>query len=128
MARILVVDDDPLQRQIVCGLLAAAGHEASDCGDSTKAIALLETVKPDLAIFDYDMPGLTGTELLSQLRARDGGGRLPVIFLSGTDAIRFSAQVAPSPHTRFLQKPVDGKVLAKAIADLLDPEGWSAQS
>jgi FixJ family two-component response regulator len=74
------------------------------------------------------MPHLTGTELLTELR---GGGRtheLPVIFLSGVDALRYASQIPPDPRVRFLKKPASFDDLDGAIAALLDPEGWSANS
>lgn len=126
MARILVVDDDDEHRLLVCTLLGAEGHETHHCGDPLKAASLIEQLKPDLAILDYQMPGLSGVQLLDQLRRLDSARRLPVILLSAIDTIRYSGQVAPNPHTRFLQKPIDGKRLFTAVFDLLN--GWSDPS
>jgi len=125
MARILMVDDDELLLQVTGDYLESLGHSVDRCGDPTQAAELAEKTAPDLAIVDYEMPRLTGTQLLTELR---GGGRthmLPVIFLSGVEALRYVSQVPPDPRVRFLQKPVDFEDLEGAIAALLDPEGWS---
>jgi CheY-like chemotaxis protein len=125
MAHILMVDDDELLLQVTGDYLESLGHVVERCGDPTQAAELAEKTAPDLAIVDYEMPRLTGTQLLTELR---GGGRthmLPVIFLSGVEALRYVSQVPPDPRVRFLQKPVDFEDLQGAIAALLDPEGWS---
>ena len=125
MARILMVDDDELLLQVTGDYLESRGHVVERCGDATQAAELAEKTAPDLAIVDYEMPRLSGTQLLTELR---GGGRthiLPVIFLSGTEAMTYASQVAPDPRVRFLKKPVDFRALDAEIAALLDVEGES---
>ena len=125
MARILMVDDNELLLQVTGDYLESLGHTVERCDDPTAAAEIAEKTAPDLAIVDYEMPRLTGTQLLTELR---NGGRthmLPVIFLSGVEAMRYVSQVPPDPRVRFLQKPVDFEDLEGAIAALLDPDGWS---
>ena len=125
MARVLMVDDDEMLLQVIADYLESRGHQVSRCGDSTAAAEIAEKTAPDLAIVDYEMPRLTGTQLLTELR---GGGRthfLPVLFLSGVEPLLYTSQIAPDPRVRFLRKPVDFDELDGAIAALLDPEGWS---
>jgi CheY-like chemotaxis protein len=125
MARILMVDDDELLLQVTGDYLESIGHEVTSCSDPTQAAELAEKTAPDLAIVDYEMPRLTGTQLLTELRSGGRTHMLPVIFLSGVEALRYASQVPPDPRVRFLQKPVDFEDLDGAIAALLDPEGWS---
>jgi twitching motility two-component system response regulator PilH/chemosensory pili system protein ChpA (sensor histidine kinase/response regulator) len=125
MARVLMVDDDETLLQVIADYLESRGHQVSRCGDPTSAAELAEKTAPDLAIVDYEMPRLTGTQLLTELRS---GGRthfLPVLFLSGVEPLLYTSQIAPDPRVRFLRKPVDFDELDGAIAALLDPEGWS---
>ena len=125
MARILMVDDDELLLQVIGEYLRSVGHAVELCGDSTKAAELAEKTAPDLAIVDYEMPRLTGTQLLTELRSGGRTHMLPVIFLSGVEALRYASQVPPDPLVRFLKKPVAFDDLEGAIAALLDPDGWS---
>ena len=125
MARILMVDDDELLLQVTSDYLESQGHVVARCSDPMQAAELAEKTAPDLAIVDYEMPRLSGTQLLTELR---GGGRthmLPVIFLSGVEALSYVSQVPPDPRVRFLKKPAAFDELDGAIAALLDPEGWS---
>ena len=128
MALVLLVDDDELLLEALAAYLESRGHKVTRCCDSSNATELAEKIAPDLAIVDYEMPRLTGTQLLSEFR---GGGRthfLPVLFLSGVEPLTYTSQIAPDARVRFLQKPVDFDELDGAIASLLDPEGWSKNS
>jgi CheY-like chemotaxis protein len=120
-----MVDDDETLLQVISDYLESRGHQVARCGDPMQAAELAEKTAPDLAIVDYEMPRLTGTQLLTELR---GGGRthfLPVLFLSGVEPLRYASQTTPDPRVRFLRKPVDFDELDGAIADLLDPDGRS---
>ena len=125
MAKILVVDDDAILAQAVAEYLAAAGHEVVVCLDSTLAAELVLKEKAELAIIDYQMPLKSGVKLLADFRAHEQTRRLPVLFLSGTDAVRFAGQVPPEPLVRFLRKPIDFQVLITSVREMLDPESWS---
>ena len=123
--RVLLIDDDETLLHVVADFLESRGHQVARCSDSSQAAELAEKTAPDLAIVDYEMPRLTGTQLLTELR---GGGRthfLPVLFLSGVEPLLYASQIAPDARVRFLRKPVDFDELEGAIAALLDPEGWS---
>ena len=125
VARILMVDDDETLLQVMGDYLESAGHAVARCADPTQAAELAEKTAPDLAILDYEMPRLSGTQLLTELR---GGGRthaLPVIFLSGVEGILYASQVAPDPRVRYLRKPASFDDLDGAIAALLGPKGRS---
>lgn len=128
MARLLLVDDDLTLLNVISDYLEHRGHQVSRCPDPTQATELAEKTAPDLAVVDYEMPGLSGTHLLTELRSGGRTHSLPVLFLSGVDPLLYASQIAPDPLVRFLRKPVDFSELEGAIAALLDPEGWSKNS
>ena len=119
MAKSAVVDDSELTRRVLCDFLTDAGHQAVACGVSTEALQLILEEKPDLAVLDYAMPGLSGTELLADLRAREATRRLPVVFLSGTDFVRFAPEIPEDDLIRFTPKPLEFERLQGLITDLL---------
>jgi CheY-like chemotaxis protein len=119
MARILMVDDDETLLRVMGDYLESRGHAVTRCGDPTQAAELAEKTAPDLAIVDYEMPRLTGTQLLTELRGDDRTRALPVIFLSGVDGMLFASQVPADPHVRYLRKPAAFDALDDAIASLL---------
>jgi DNA-binding response OmpR family regulator len=80
--RILVVDDDPLIRQINTEVLAYAGYQVETAEDGADAWNALQLNGYDLLITDHDMPKLSGLELLQKLHAARMA--LPVIMATGT--------------------------------------------
>jgi DNA-binding response OmpR family regulator len=79
---VLVVDDDPTFLRLVTGLLQRDGHEVLLVSDAESALATMQRRRPELIVLDIEMPGMSGLELLSRLRARV----VPVIVVSGREA------------------------------------------
>ena len=126
MAKILVVDDEESVTLIVRDYLRGEGHDVVVCHDSTTAERIAVDEKPDLAVIDYLMPRKTGVQLIADLRAREETRLLPVLFISGTEAVRFAGQIPPEPRVRFLVKPIDMSVLMTMVQEMLDPNSWSS--
>jgi two-component system OmpR family response regulator len=82
MPTILVVDDDPHIRQVVCFALGKNGFSTVEAGDGLTALALAERERPDLVILDVAMPEMDGTEVCRRIRKASD---TPVIFLSSKD-------------------------------------------
>jgi DNA-binding response OmpR family regulator len=126
MAKILVVDDEVPLTEVLRECLQGEGHDVVVCHDPTTAERTALEENPDLALIDYMMPNKTGVELLSDLRAREETRLLPVLLISGTDAVRFAGQVPPEPRVRFLLKPLDMEAFLTVVREMLDPNSWSA--
>ncbi len=126
MANILVVDDEESLTEILKELLTRAGHKVFVCHDSTAAERLALEAKADLAIIDYQMPRKTGIQLLADLRARKETNMLPVLIISGAEAVRFAPQIPVDPRVRFLTKPIEVDALVTLVREMLDPNSWSA--
>lgn len=77
--KILVVDDDPHIREIVCFALSSAGMETCVAADGAAALAAVETDKPDLIVLDIGLPEVDGLEVCRRLRKT---GDQPILFLS----------------------------------------------
>lgn len=127
MAKILVVDDEEALTEVLRECLAGEGHDVIVCHNSMAAERVALQEDPDLAILDYQMPRKTGVELLADLRAREETQLLPVLFISGTEAVRFASQIPPEPRVRFLRKPMDLDALVTMVREMLDPNSWSAR-
>ncbi len=84
MQTILVVDDDPNIREVVCFALGKAGFRTITAENGQQALQRAQAERPDLIVLDIVMPELDGTEVCRRLRA--GPARqLPIIFLSSKD-------------------------------------------
>lgn len=126
LAKILIVDDEESLTEILREFLRGEGHDVVVCHDPLAAERVALDEKPQLALLDYQMPGKTGVQLLADLRARAETRLLPVLLLSGMEAVRFAAQIPPEPRVRFLLKPLDMHVLHTMVREMLDPNSWSS--
>ena len=79
MGNILIVEDDPNIRKLVRVNLAKRGYTVSEAGDSHQAIALFQEVPVDLVLLDLVLPGLSGVDICTWIRARSD---VPIIILS----------------------------------------------
>jgi len=84
MSRILVVDDDPHIREVVCFALEKAGHAVTCVGSGEAALAALEQSAVDAVVLDVVLPEMDGLDVVRRLRAR-GDDHPPVLFLSSRD-------------------------------------------
>src|ERR1700730_18318578 len=82
--RILVADDSRDVADIYCFLLRAVGYRVQRAYDGLTALSLAKVTKPDAAILNFSMPGMTGLQVLRELR--EAGVTTKVIITSGTAA------------------------------------------
>ncbi|HEX4048982.1 MAG TPA: response regulator [Elusimicrobiota bacterium] len=90
--RILVADDARDVADVYCVLLSSAGYRVQRAYDGLTALSLAKVTKPDLAILNFSMPGLTGIQVLRELR--EAGSATRVIITSGTSAFNELAFLA----------------------------------
>ena len=113
--RVLVVEDDPVIREMIAEILIEEGVEADGVGYAEEALVLLGSGEQiDLLVTDIDLgDGLTGMDLAAIARSRHAGVEL--LFISGHSEDR--AGQAPSPHERFLQKPFRAQDLVAILRE-----------
>lgn len=111
--RILVVEDDAIVGQVVCGLLQAQGHAATHASHALAALATLHATAHDLAFLDLDLPGLDGCALARLLRQQ--GLRLPLVALTARDDPEAEMHARAAGMVGFLRKPATGEMLEGAI-------------
>ena len=76
---VLVVDDEPMVREVVARYLALDGYVVHEASDGDEAVRWLDANRPDLVVLDVMLPGLDGLSILRRLRAE---GDVPVILLT----------------------------------------------
>jgi signal transduction histidine kinase/CheY-like chemotaxis protein len=119
-ARVLVVDDDAMVREVLAGEMEERGYRVAQAGDGLEALAQLDGgLAVDLLISDFAMPGINGLTLIREARRRRP--ELPALLLTGyADAgVRLAVQDAETRSTALLRKPVTGTELAEHAAALL---------
>jgi len=116
---VLVVDDDELNRVLVERVLAARGIEVETSPNGIAALAAIERRRPDLIVLDVVMPGMSGADVLTQVKATPRLATIPVIMLtarSGDDDLIASYR---SGADYYLTKPLVADELLYGVALVL---------
>jgi DNA-binding response OmpR family regulator len=119
--RILVVDDSPTIRRVVCSILERQGYDAAQATDGEDALEVLVSgeVKADLLLVDFVMPRLNGYQLCRELRARPDLAAMPVVLMSAKgDRIR-EQFVSQTGALDAITKPFDPRALVAVIENAL---------
>lgn len=114
--RILVAEDNVTNQAIVCQLLESAGHIVMLASDGEQALDMYELQRPDLAIFDFNMPERSGVEVTMAIRHMEPPGtRTPIVILSAsvTPETRDRAQQVGADE--FVGKPFDAVTLLHVV-------------
>ena len=110
-ASVLVIDDDPDVREFIVVALEEQGYRVRQASDGREGLAELARKPADLIVIDFIMPGMSGAEVASRIRA-DSPAQ-PILFVSGyseTEAVKRAAPDAP-----LLAKPFRAESLHKAV-------------
>ncbi len=118
-ARILVVDDQRPNVEMMSEALRGRGYEVLTADDGTTALQVVETSHPDLVLCDILMPGLDGYEFCRRLRARPATALLPVILVTSLDAHAERIRGLEAGADDFLSKPVRWEELFARVRSLL---------
>jgi len=106
--RILVVDDDPVTRELAVGVLRATGFAVEQATDGQAAIDVLKhDPRYSLMTLDLGMPRLGGLEVLRQLRSAPHTSGLPIVVLTGTDCEETEIELMNEGADDYLRKPLD---------------------
>ncbi len=119
-ARILVVDDEAAQRDILGGFLRKQGYEVREAASGPQALALLRAEAVDLVLTDVRMPDMSGLDLLREARALNP--ELPVLVLTAYGSIADAVAAMRDGALDYLTKPVDLDVVLHRVRKALDQQ------
>lgn len=120
MAKILVVEDDPVFLELLTTKFRADGHQVVSAVDAYVAIVAARNFKPDILTLDYDLPAGKGDTVLARmLKERIVTEKTPVIFISGRNLRDCQPPISDGPAVRYFQKPVSLVKLSACVAELL---------
>lgn len=105
---VLIVDDDRTNRHVLSRTASQAGLTSITATDGVQAYELLQTRRFRAVITDYEMPRMSGLELLNTIRQSNRRDLvdIPVIVVSSVHSQRVTEQITPVPSTYFLPKPI----------------------
>ncbi len=115
--RVLIVEDEPPEREALAELLATWGYQSKAAASAEEALALIVSFNPDVVISDLRMPGVSGMDLLKQVKELDPG--LDFIMLTGQGSIEEAVEATKLGAYNFLEKPVNVKRLQVELRNCL---------
>ncbi len=122
MSRVLVVDDEPNIVLSLEFLMEQSGFEVATAGDGETALELIAQHAPDLVLLDISLPGLSGFDVLSQLRAQPQHARLPIIMLTahGREVEKEKGMALGADD--YITKPFSTRELVAKVRALLEAD------
>jgi two-component system cell cycle response regulator DivK len=118
-ARVLVIEDNAVNLELVVVLLEEAGCEVLTAKSADAGLRLAAAERPDLILMDLHLPGMTGYEATGRLKADPATAAIPVVALTA-DAMRGSeARAEAAGCDAYLTKPLDIEALHETLRRLL---------
>ena len=84
MKKILLIEDDQIVANVYRNKLAVEGYKAEVAPDGESGLKVMRTFKPDLIILDLMLPGISGVDVIKEIRAETDFAKVPVIVFSNT--------------------------------------------
>ena len=113
---VLVVDDDPMARELLSGYLQEGGYAVATAGTGAQGLELAQSLHPTVITLDIMLPDISGFEVLRQLKESPATAVVPVIIVSITDDREKGLNLGA---TDFLEKPVRKEELLHSMSDLV---------
>jgi two-component system cell cycle response regulator len=118
-ARILVVDDEPQNLELMEAMLLPSGYEVALADSGQEALAAAQRDKPDLVLLDLMMPGISGFEVCARLKGDPETRDIPVLFVSALSQAGDRERAIAAGGDDFLMKPVQRTDLLTRVEGLL---------
>ena len=121
--RVLVADDDPEICALIKTILAKGPYQMTLCDDAESALVHILRDDPyDILISDFMLPGISGLELVTQVRQNRATSQLPIIMISGHNNYAMDGRAKDAGANAFLNKPFTVSQLRMTVHQLLtDP-------
>ncbi len=119
--RILVVEDNPVNREFMLALLEGEGYEVLTAETAEAAITLARQERPALILMDIQLPGKTGYEATRQLKADAATAAIPIVAVTAQAMRGEEAKARAAGCDAFVAKPVNTQTLRATLRRFLGP-------
>ncbi len=120
MAKILIVEDNEMNRDLITRRLAKRGYLVIEAIDGDQGLKLATDERPDLIIADLGLPGMDGCELTRRLKAGRATEQIPVLALTAYARTEDRERALAAGCDEFETKPIQIETLLTKIKNLLD--------
>jgi CheY-like chemotaxis protein len=117
---ILIVEDQPLNRQLVRDVLQSKGYRTLESETAEEGLRLAREHLPALVLMDIQLPGMNGIEALKQLRADPLTRAIPIIAVTASAMQQNRQEILSAGFDGYQPKPINIKVFLQAVREALD--------
>jgi len=121
--KVLVADDNPDSRQLTRDIVASMGHEVVTAVDGPRALAMIQEHMPDLIILDVNMPGMSGFDVMTSLKANETTAQIPVLMLTALADVENRVHGLGLGADDYLTKPFNPRELVARVSARLRAKG-----
>ncbi|MHC1778575.1 MAG: sigma-54-dependent transcriptional regulator [Lentimicrobium sp.] len=118
MSKILAIDDDSIIRTLLTNILTKVGYEVVTAVDGESGLELAISTTPDLVVTDFQMPGISGLDVVTELQRTQPG--LPVILLTAHGDVALTIKSIQLGAYDFIEKPIQMQELLDVIRNGLE--------
>jgi diguanylate cyclase (GGDEF)-like protein/PAS domain S-box-containing protein len=116
---LLLVDDEPINRDLMSRRLSRRGFSPALACSGKEALEWIETHPVDLVLLDVEMPGMSGLEVLKEIRRKNSPAQLPVIMVTGKSSSEDIVTALAAGANDYVTKPIDFPVVLARIQNQL---------
>jgi CheY-like chemotaxis protein len=121
-ARILVIEDNPTNMDLMAYLLKSFGHTVLTHEDGQGAVELIRNQRPDLIICDVQLPGVDGSEIARQLKADAAVATIPLIAVTAYAMVGDRDKLLACGFDGYIPKPIEPLSFVSQVQEFLRPE------
>src|SRR5262247_3411351 len=114
--KILLVEDNPVNRRLAVFLLRSQGYEVHEATTAQEALELLEKERADLIVMDIQLPGMDGLEVTRRIKAHPATADIPVIDLTSYAMKGDREKALAAGCVGYVTKPIDKNIFIQEIA------------
>jgi CheY-like chemotaxis protein len=119
MTKILIAEDNAVNRELLRELLEMRGYTVEEACDGEEALRMIEQTQPDLLLLDIGMPLLDGFAVVSKIRENPRLASLPVVAVTAYAMQGDREKILNSKFDGYLSKPVNARALTEELERLL---------
>ncbi len=120
--RILVVEDNPVNLELVTELLEQEGYQVLTAESAEVALHLTLVERPDLILMDLQLPGMTGYEATRRLKAHPSTATIPILAITASAMLGDDLKAREAGCDGYLTKPLDTQTFRETLRRFLTPD------
>ena len=114
--KILLVEDNPVNRRLAVFLLRSQGYEVREATTAKEAFEVLQKERPDLIVMDIQLPGMDGLEITRKLKEKPATADIPVIAVTSYAMKGDREKALAAGCVGYVTKPIDKNIFIQEVA------------